>query len=71
MAGFPAFLRNLSGCATLYCMNFAQSQEVTIEEVGEEALDLGPYELVRCEVEGRFIVVVVREKPRTTSVSKP
>lgn len=37
--------------------------EVTFEEVGEETVDLGPYELVRCEVQGRYVVLIVREKP--------
>jgi hypothetical protein len=40
----------------------SNQSEVTFEEVGEEAVDLGPYEFVRCEVQGRYVVVIVREK---------
>jgi len=45
-------------------MENVQPPEVTVEEIGDDMLD--PYELVRCEVHGRYILVVVRDKSPVT-----
>src|ERR1700693_4931673 len=46
-------------------MTNSHSEEITVEEIGESPVDLGPYELVRWEVQGNVVVVVVRDKART------